>query len=289
MKIDINWYKLNENTFPHQSYHKGCYLMIYVHSFLLYQAESVLWQTCRKPPPISDSPVFSGSVATVSHIGRLRDPEPSLPPSLPSFLVFSPHWQISGRESWIFWRWCFGEHFNFVNLLSWSSWDQILTNQSAVSELRRMSTNERQTFCQDSSHVIERLKSVICQMFMMLSDGGNEMISLLQAQAQVQVQPLIVASRRKSSHHSWQGPLLHPLPARCSHNSQVRTTRQQSQQSPGQLCSLCSPVWRTWWPISSPGTSTFFFRVFFSGIKRQKTSDIRYSYLNLPSDWTRSV
>ena len=48
------------------------------------------------------------------------------------------------------------------------------------------------------------------------------MISLLQA-ADCRVQPLIVASHRQSSHHSWQGPLLHPRPARCSHNnSQVR-------------------------------------------------------------------
>ena len=85
--------------------------------------------------------------------------------------VFSPHWQISGRESWILWRWCFGEHFNFVNLLSWSTWDEILANQTAVWELRQVSTNQSLTFCQDSYHVIERLKSVICQMFLMLSGG----------------------------------------------------------------------------------------------------------------------
>ena len=225
----------------------------------------MLWQTCRKPPPVSDSPVFSGSEATVSHSGRLRDPEPSLPPSLPSFQVFSPHWQISGRESWILWRWCFGEHFNFVNLLSWSTWDEILTNQTAVSELRQMSTNERLDILSSQFPCHRETKKCDLSDVYDVIRQGNEMISLPQLLGSSS-HCCITEDRGKSSQLA-ELTVASSAGKRCS-----AVTTESSEQSPPPGGSLCSPECRTWWPISSPGTWTFSSRVFSSG-KRWEMSD----------------
>ena len=47
----------------------------------------------------------------------------------------------------------------------------IKVNDHVMVIMDTTNTTQRLTFCQDSYHVIERLKSVICQMFLMLSGG----------------------------------------------------------------------------------------------------------------------